>query len=243
MNQSLLQGLGLTAAESRTYLALLGLGQTKTGPLIRTSGLQSSVVYNSLQSLKEKGLISWIVRGRTRYYQAASPQVLLELLEEKKRRFKELLPQLMLRQQRADKPFEAEVYEGTKAVLGMLLGWIKDAKPKEEYLFFSASKERYDKEIQQFFERYDAKRMEKKLAVRGIAHESQRSIFAHRVKQKLLQMRYVKHPILNGVSVFRDMLATIVWDDGEFSAVLIRSKAVADAYREFFEEVWGRAKP
>ena len=242
MDPTIMEDLGLTSAESRTYLALLELGQTKTGPLIRKSGLQSSVVYNSLQGLKEKGLVHWIVRGKSKRYEAASPAVILELFEERKRRFRELLPELMLRRQKAGRPFEAEVYEGSRAVLGMLLGWIKDAKAGEDYLFFSVAMERYDTEIQRFFERYDMKRAERKLRVRGIAHERQRGIFAHRVAERLLAMRYVKHPILNGVSVFRGMVATIVWDEGEFSAVLVRSSAVASAYRAFFEEVWGHAK-
>jgi HTH-type transcriptional regulator, sugar sensing transcriptional regulator len=241
MDQTILEDLGLTNAEVKTYLALLELGQTKTGSLIKKSGLQSSVVYNSLQSLKEKGLISWIVRGKIKYYQVTSPRVILDLLEERKKRFKSILPELLVRQKKAEEVFEAEVFEGTKAVLSMLMDWIKDAKAGNEYLFFSAVKEGYNKEIQEFFERYDMKRVEKKLVVKGLAHVDTRSIFAHRVKEKYLDMRYVQHPLLNGIAIFKNTVATMVWNEGQFYAVLVRSKAVADAYRTFFYDVWGHA--
>ncbi|MEK6887971.1 MAG: helix-turn-helix domain-containing protein, partial [Candidatus Aenigmatarchaeota archaeon] len=64
MDVSALEGIGLTNAEIKVYLALLELGATKTGLLIEKSGLQSSVVYSALARLMEKGLVSSIKEGK-----------------------------------------------------------------------------------------------------------------------------------------------------------------------------------
>ncbi len=187
-------------------------------------------------------MISWITKGKIKYYQATDPHTILSLLDERKKRFHEILPQLLVKQKKAEEKFEAEVYEGTKAVLGMLLDILKDAKPKQEYLFFALKREGFDEQIQKFFEKYDLKRIEKKLIVKGIAPKDMKPFFAPRVKKGRLKVRYVSYPILNGISIFHDTIATVVWSEGSFSAVLIRSKAVANSYKKFFYEVWGHSR-
>ena len=41
MKPETLERIGLTQGESRTYLALLGLGQTTTGPIVEKSGVST----------------------------------------------------------------------------------------------------------------------------------------------------------------------------------------------------------
>ena len=48
MNSKLLEEAGLTEGESKVYLALLELGTTKTGPLIKKARVSSSKVYKIL---------------------------------------------------------------------------------------------------------------------------------------------------------------------------------------------------
>lgn len=242
MDTHILEEAGFTKAEVQTYLALLELGGTKTGPLIRKSNLQSSVVYNCLQGLKEKGLVSWVVRGKVKFYRAADPNTLIHIIGENKKRVQSILPELLVRQKKSEAPFEAEVYEGAKAVFGMLVDWIKDAKPKEEYLFFAVAEATFSQEVKNFFERYDVWRVEKKIDVKGIASKDMHTIFDHRIKKGYLKVRYVDYPALKGIMIFRNMVATTVWRDGDFSAVLVTSKNVADTYREFFYDVWKSAQ-
>ncbi|MFQ5621311.1 MAG: helix-turn-helix domain-containing protein [Candidatus Nanoarchaeia archaeon] len=81
MNPNVLEHLGLTPGESKVYLALLQLGPSSAGPIIEKSGLQNSVVHLCLNTLKDKGLISYVRKGRARIYQAADPENFLLLLE------------------------------------------------------------------------------------------------------------------------------------------------------------------
>jgi len=64
MDTQILEDLGLTNAEIRVYVALLELGSSSAGKIIEKSGLQNSVVHRALNSLIEKGLISYIKEGK-----------------------------------------------------------------------------------------------------------------------------------------------------------------------------------
>ena len=60
MDISILEDLGLTRGEVKVYIALLEIGSSSVGQIIEKSGLQNSVVHRALNSLIEKGLISYI---------------------------------------------------------------------------------------------------------------------------------------------------------------------------------------
>jgi sugar-specific transcriptional regulator TrmB len=49
MDPKMLEEIGLTEGESKVYLALLKLGATKTGPLIKEADVSSSKVYKILE--------------------------------------------------------------------------------------------------------------------------------------------------------------------------------------------------
>ncbi|MCX6707325.1 MAG: hypothetical protein NT001_04265, partial [Candidatus Woesearchaeota archaeon] len=211
MDTSILEGLGFTKAESKVYFTLLEIGPCTAGPVIEKSDLQSSVVHNCLHMLKDKGLVSYVIKGKIKYYEASDPQTVLRIIDDKKKMFQDILPELELKKKLAKEKLEATVYKGNKAVMAMLTDLIKDAKKGEEYPFFAVEREGYDEEIQKFFERYDTKRKEKGIVVMGLANKDIKRLFEERVKKKLMNMRYVDQAIPKGISIFRDKVITMVW--------------------------------
>ena len=85
MNEVLLTESGLTPGEAKVYLALLELGEATTGPITEQSGVAKSIVYHLLTKLGKKGLVSYIIKEKTKYYQAAEPSHLLEVLDKKRK--------------------------------------------------------------------------------------------------------------------------------------------------------------
>jgi len=158
MDTSILEDIGLTKAEIKVYLALLELGSSTAGPVIEKTGLQNSVVHMTLHKLVEKGFVSFIKKGKIRHYQPTDPRHIIDFIEEKKKRFVTLLPQLLAKQKVKEKQ-EAEIYEGFKGFKTMLYEFIKDVKPGDEYLFFAFSAKNPD-DFGRIFEFY--KDMKKK---------------------------------------------------------------------------------
>src|SRR3989344_9185969 len=84
-----LQKAGLTEGEAKIYLALLKLGSSTSGPIIKESKVANSIIYRILDSLIEKGLVSYIIKEKTKYFRAAEPNKIIEYIEEKKEKLEE----------------------------------------------------------------------------------------------------------------------------------------------------------
>jgi len=125
MDASLITEAGLTEGEAKVYLALLKLWSSTTGPIVKESGVANSIIYRILDGLIEKGLASYVIREKTKYFQASEPERLLGYIEERKKqldenkeKIKKLLPQL----KPLAKPVETrvELFEGFK---GFITAW------------------------------------------------------------------------------------------------------------------------
>ena len=238
MEQVILQSLGYTSAEISVYLSLLKLGHVKVGKIIEASGLQSSTVHNTLHFLIENGLVSYILKGKTKIYHAVNPRTILSLLKEKEKRLEEIMPNLESIQKTSEEKQNAEIYEGFNGIISMFEELIKDSKPKEEYLFFTVDVGESNKEIQEFFERYDLKRKAKKIITKGIARTELKPLFKNR---PYVKMKYINHPIPSNISICEDKIAMIEWKEKPVG-VLIQSKQLAKNQKDFFNDLWKVAK-
>ena len=79
-----LRDAGLTEGEIKVYLSLLRLGLSTTGNIVKESGVAKSFIYKILDNLIKKGLVSYITKDKTNYYQASTPEKILEYIEIKK---------------------------------------------------------------------------------------------------------------------------------------------------------------
>ena len=94
MEDGILRELGFSEREIKIYLALLSLGQTTVGPIAAKTRMQHSKVYQTLEKLIDKGLVSFVIKSKTRHFEAQDPKHILGFIKEKERRFAEILPDL-----------------------------------------------------------------------------------------------------------------------------------------------------
>lgn len=239
MEETIFQELGFTQAEAKVYLTLLKLGPVKVGQIIEKSGLQSSTIHNTLHSLIDKGFVRYVLRGKIKIYESVEPNLILKEFKEKEQKFEEIVPKLELMQQLTKEKPQAEIYEGTSGITTMLNELIEDSKPNNNYYFFAVDVSGLNKEIQNFFERYDAKRKAKKLIVKGLARKELKPLF---VKRKYLKIRYVEFPIPSNISICGDKMALITWGEKPIG-MLVKSKQLIQSQINFFNELWKTATP
>ncbi|PIN81522.1 hypothetical protein COV11_01810 [Candidatus Woesearchaeota archaeon CG10_big_fil_rev_8_21_14_0_10_30_7] len=233
MDTTILEDLGLSKGEIKTYITLLELGTTKVGNIIKKSEMASSAVHNAINSLINKGLTSYIKKGKIKHYQAVSPKQLLDFIEEKKKKLTKILPELEIKQQITEKQ-EAEIFEGTKGIITMLNKLIENTKKGDKYYFFATHLQNKNEEIQKFFKKFDTKRKEKKLNVKGIAPTKIKKLFKGR---KILKMKFVNFPIPSDISICKNKTALIAWSEKPIG-YLINSKQISQMYKEYFEKTW-----
>ena len=83
--EQILQHLGLTGIEARIYYAIVELGSVMAGDISIKTGIHRRSVYDAVQRLIEKGMISYIKMNNRKYFQAVHPKKLAEIMEEKNR--------------------------------------------------------------------------------------------------------------------------------------------------------------
>ena len=94
MYQKALIQSGLTEKQAKVYLACLELGKTKVPEVAKKSEIKRTTAYGILDELVSLGLVSSSTRGRTKYFQAQDPNVIMEILENKKKSVEAVLPNL-----------------------------------------------------------------------------------------------------------------------------------------------------
>jgi HTH-type transcriptional regulator, sugar sensing transcriptional regulator len=242
IDTEILVDLGLSNSEVKAYLALLELGETTSGPLLQKSGLQNSVAYNALNHLIEKGLASFVVRGKRKYFQAADPKNLVDFVETKKKRLVEVLP--MLTKKHEEEKHEAKLFVGWKGIYSAFNYIIDNLAQGSEYIGFAAgAEEQFSQETKTFFEIFNRKRSEMGYDVKLVVNSSAKeSIMAYKYEkgQKVPQYRFVEGIAFNGIIIFGDKVLQVAFEE-EPIAVIISSKAMAESFRRVFWSYWGRA--
>lgn len=139
MDTQILEDIGLTNAEIKVYIALLELGTSTAGNILQKSGLQNSVVHMTLNKLIDNGYVTFVKEGKKNHYQAANPRHVIELLNEKKERFEDILPELLSKQHESKTKPEVIIFRGVRGMKELLYELL-EAGGKEHHTFGSTAK-------------------------------------------------------------------------------------------------------
>lgn len=249
MDTSTLEQIGLTKGEIKVYLSLLELGETTTGAIIKKSRITGSKVYEILDKLIKKGLVGYVIREKTKYFQASPPKRILDYVNKKeielknrKAEIEKLVPELEQKQKIKEKIQSSYIYEGMegiKTVLNLILELLKSG---EEYYVFTVDEEITSKEVRLLFLNYHTKRIKKRIKARLLSSKR----FEKQIRQKypsykLSKRRFIDRAFPTGIFIFKDYVATFTFKERP-TAFVIKSEQIADSYKEFFESLWEVSK-
>ncbi len=230
-----LEAAGLTSVEIKVYLTLLDLGSAKAGEISRRSGIHRRSVYDAMERLIEKGLVSYIKMNDRRVYQATDPKRLLDLVEEKKKDIEKVMPELSLKFKMCREKQETVFFRGKEGLRTIFEDQIDEGK---EVLVIGGAKNA--KEILTYYlERYTKKRVEKgiklKILYAGKRKEKEKIPLS---EIKILPESYETAAATN---IWGDKVAIIMWTERPF-AILIHDKEIAKSYKNYFDLLWKIAK-
>ena len=236
MIEETLKEIGLNNRESICYIALLELGSSKVGDIIKKTSIPSSKIYEILDKLTKKGFASYVLRGKIKYYQASDPKVLINHLDERKRKIIKIMPELISKQKLSKKQ-SVEMFEGQKAIFGLFRDFLEESKPKELYIAFAIDEENKDEKVNLLFRNLNLRKKEKKLDVRVLKN------MKYYVKEKhtKIKLRFTNFNLPQGITVVRDTVILLSWNESPV-AIKIESRIFAKEMREFFLELWKIAK-
>lgn len=243
MDVAILEDLGLTQAEIKAYVALLELGSSTAGPILEKSNLQNSVVHRALNSLIEKGLISFILEGKRKIYQATDPENFFNFIDDKKKRFGELLPELKEKQKLAKQEEGAAIFRGKRGI-NELYNSLLNSGGKEYNTFGGGTRVTYDVMGETWWKNLHVKRIEKKIKCRQIFDETIRTFGESLNKKPLTRIRFLsrKFEQLQETVIIGNCVGIAIFTGSPYG-ILIKDKSVADGYRKQFEILWKTAIP
>ena len=244
MITKLLEQLGLTKQEAKTYLTLLELGSVPAGLLIKRLGMHRAAVYNLLDLLINKGLVHYVKEKDRKLFEAQEPKRLLEIIKEKQQKLKEqeeqlnvVLPELELKRKLSNEEQEGTIYKGKKGLKSIFEDILTE---KKELLVFGASGN-FREILKAYFIHFHDRRAKLKIPLKIIFGEKLRNDTRNK-ELKLSKIKYLpKENIIPSTTfVYSNKTAIINWSV-EPMIFLMKSKNVAKSYKNFFEILWNNA--
>jgi sugar-specific transcriptional regulator TrmB len=238
MDVSILEDIGLSNAEIKVYIALLELGTSTAGPILDRSGLQSSVVFMTLNKLVDKGFVSFIKEGTRKHYQASNPNHIVDYINEKKERFEEVLPELLLKQETAKEKPEVVVFRNIRGVKELLMELLNSGG-NEHHTFGSTGDSLMLGEA--WWVRYHNMRVEKGIKAQLLFNESLKKWKAE-FRYGKCEVRYTTEGFepLTETIIRNNKIGIIIWTEKPIG-ILIENSIAAKSYDQFFNIIWKSA--
>ncbi len=250
MRLDILKDIGLTDGEIKVYTALLGLGETTTGPIVDNSGVSVSKVYNILNRLGQKGLVSHIMKGGTKYFKAADPKRLIDFFEEKekmmideKQELLKIIPILEAKKGSLLTEETAQVYDGLRGIQTARERSLKTMKKGDIMWILGISKTPYDK-LTGYFKDFHKRRVSKGIRCNYLYNECAREFAEASKKFRLSDVRLMpKDMITHGwVEIYADTVTIGINFAKSFSVVIINNE-VAESFKNYAKLLWNTARP
>lgn len=244
-----LKKLGLTDYEAKVYLALLEIGEGTSGDILKKADIHTGKVYEILESLKNKGLISEIKKNNIRNYSATEPKRILDYLNKKKqdvvkteKQVLNIMPLLLEKVKSASKKtIKFEVYTGFEGFKTVFLKEIEKYSSNTEVLVFGIQpKVNYDKKIRDFFKyKVYPERKRKKVLTKKIKDINTRKIKSSSNYPK--RVKYLDYKSMTIVEIYKDLVLIESYLENPI-ILSIESEEVAKSFKHQFEMLWKMAK-
>ena len=241
-----LRKTGLTKNEAEVYLVLIENGLIPAKEIISKTKLHRQLVYNALDSLIEKALISFVNQNKKKYFKANPPESFISFLENKKNEiekdvleFKEIIPRLNSLNKNILEKQEATIYQGNKGIKSLLDDMLKQ---KSEILTIGASDikaKSFKYHLEFNLPLFHKIREKKKIKYKILLSEELKQRVKELSKLKYSQARVLPKEFTSNSStnIYGNKVSIIMWGEEPFG-ILIKSKAIADAQRKYFNQLW-----
>jgi HTH-type transcriptional regulator, sugar sensing transcriptional regulator len=250
-----LNQLGLTDGEAKVYLSLLKLGSAKVGAIVRDSTISYSKVYDVLQRLSMKGLVSQIVVDNIKHFNAVEPYRLYEYLKRKEEELitqkgiiDKIIPQLaeFAKDNRNKKKSSAEIFVGDSGLRTAyeILFSNSSRRSKKNNGFYKDSVLRYfyphagyHEVATPFYSRLYQFQKSKRIKHKGLATIAFKNSMQFKGVPKDVNMRFVNFPLPGTMDILGDKLLIISWNYIA-TGILIISEEIAEHFKSYFDKIW-----
>jgi sugar-specific transcriptional regulator TrmB len=235
---SALQELNLSEREAKVYLHLLELGPSIASKTTARSSLNRTLVYDTLNSLIRKGLVTSTIKENVKYFSAIQPAKLLELLHEKERNLREIIPTLESLNRNAGEMTRVDVFSGKEGFKTFMNDLIKEGKTLYG-LGYTAQGPQINPI---FYNHWQKRRVQEKIARKYLVTQEVAQLPV--TNDSLTEIRILPEGLELPSSTIVYGHKTLIFfpQEKELTAILIESKGIAKSHKEFFKLLWKISK-
>lgn len=242
-----LKELGLTKWEIDLYLTLLKIGDAKKKDITRQSAIPPSKIYEVANKLINKGLLSSLkINGVTRF-SVASPNRIVQLLEDKQNRIGRQARELSetISKNRLVESFKASevfIYKGQKGIINAINNLLSNLHDGGTVYVLADYPEDLISKEKTRFKNLINKMNERKIQLKCLINEEWRKKYNKKINNNH-EVRYLPNQVKSPCFIcsWKDIVAiSIIMEDP--LTILIRNKQAVDSFMSHFKTLWGTAK-
>lgn len=232
-----LSKLGFSPSEIKIYLHLIQTGSSYPKKISAETKINRTNVYEALDRLIAKGVISYIIKNNIKWFEAKKPESILTLIKEKEEEIAKSKNQILkeiakLSSNQNIPSLEANIFIGKRG-LRMIFEEILETK-KDIAIF--ASELQFKKIFGPYFELWHKKRIALEIIQRSIFPKQ----FENKLKKRdLLTYKFVDNKYINPTTtiLYGDTCIFIQWSE-EPIAIKINNKEIVKSHLNYFNMLW-----
>ena len=236
--------LGFSHHEAEVYLALIDVGQTGAGEIIKKTGLHRNIVYETLDKLIAKKLVAKIFRKNIAQFQVTSPNHIVEEAKAKLELAESVIPDLV---ERADIKQEIVIWDGLEGFRKFMVKYMEEIEDGGVYYVLGSVGDRWwelmgDAAAKSYMRIKTKKHLSWKLVAFSDSALDRKSMDLS--KNDLDEMRLLLQPSIPvaNMTIWNDKIALVTFAP-PYSVIEIRNKVLVDGYLTYFNTMWKQAKP
>ncbi|MFA6587924.1 MAG: helix-turn-helix domain-containing protein [Patescibacteria group bacterium] len=242
-----LENFGLNQKQAEVYLACLELGQSSVQKIADITQIKRTSVYDLLQNLINKQLVTQTIKGKKRLFVAEDPSTLKNSIRQKEAELDALLPQLKSMFYVPGVKPRMEYYEGATGVKTVLE---KTLEAQEKTLrSILPLKDILDLVGEEFFEKLTQDRIKKGYNLLSLRPESKEVIktvkkykWASSIKDKR-EVRLTPKDFKFSMTMYLyDNIVSIISSKKENFGMIIESEEFAYNQKALFDMLWRISK-
>ena len=235
MDLQKLKTIGLTEGEIKVYSVLLYHGSSNITVIHQKTGLQRRGIYDIINRLIEKGLISYSVENKKRLFSCTPLDKIKQKTQSRMDELKELMnlvPQLKELKDSVIPGVKFETYrgkEGMKAIFEEMLNY-KD-------IYAIAGGFNIVKELPYFWPNYNKRRIKKGVTWHNLIRWELKDKIPEKklMKIRVLPKDFSKNPIV--IAIYGSKVVHLYWLEG-FFAFILDSHQMAENYLQYHKFLW-----
>tara|TARA_Y100000310_G_scaffold319609_1_gene375072 strand:- start:813 stop:1559 length:747 start_codon:yes stop_codon:yes gene_type:complete len=243
MDTTILREIGLSDNEIKIYIYLLKSDAKTAYTISKDTNIYRVHVYDKLEQLINKGLVSYVFKGAKKFFRADSPHKLKEFIDDKKKELNKksenvdkIMPELKAMTLLPKEDTHVEVFRGKEG----LKYFLKDIiKVKKEVLISGIDDSKYEEAIPIFMKQYFRDLRKYKIKERVITQKKKGVFMFAKETASYTKYRFLKEKQFNPTNtfVYGDRVVIVSWST-PVTAIMIKNNGIAETYRNHFEQLW-----